>query len=68
MTVTQRIALLGLLRKAGVEPDADFLREGVRVLTQALLEAEVSPHVGAERHERTPARSGQRNGYRERSW
>ncbi|HEU5422537.1 MAG TPA: IS256 family transposase [Nitrolancea sp.] len=59
---------LGLLRKAGVEPDADFLREAVRVLGQALMEAEVAAHLGAERHERTPERSGQRNGYRERQW
>ena len=68
MTAGQSIDLLGLLRKAGVEPDADFLREGVRVLTQALMEAEVSAHLGAERHERTPERAGQRNGYRERQW
>lgn len=68
MAASQSIDLLGLLRKAGVEPDADFLREGVRVLTQALLEAEVTAHLGAERHERTPERTGQRNGYRERAW
>jgi transposase-like protein len=29
---------------------------------------EVSQHLGAERHERTPERTGQRNGYRERPW
>ena len=46
MAGVARIALLGLLRKAGVEGDADFLREAVRVLAQALLEAEVSAHVG----------------------
>ncbi len=63
-----RMALLELLRKAELERDADFLREGVRVLSQALLELEVSQHLGAERHERTAERTGQRNGYRERSW
>ena len=63
-----RMALLELLRKAELEQDADFLREGVRVLSQALLELEVTQHVGAERHERTPERTGQRNGYRERTW
>ena len=63
-----RMGLLELLRKAELERDADFLREGVRVLSQALMELEVSQHVGAERHERTPARTGQRNGYREREW
>ena len=63
-----RIALLELLRKAEVEQDVDVLREGVRVLSQALMELEVSQHVGAQRHERTAARTGQRNGYRERAW
>ena len=63
-----RMALLELLREADLEHDADFLREGVRVLSQALLELEVTQHVGAERHERTLERTGQRNGYRERTW
>lgn len=63
-----RMALLELLRKAGMDRDADFLREGVRVLSQALMELEVTNHVGAERHERSVLRTGQRNGYREREW
>src|SRR5438270_4208888 len=62
-----RLALTEVLRKAGVE-DADFLREGVRVLAQERMELELAEHVGAERHERTPERSGYRNGYRERPW
>jgi transposase-like protein len=68
MTASQSIDLLGLLRKAGLDANTDFLREGVRVLTQALMEAEVSAHLHAERHERTAERTGQRNGYRERQW
>src|SRR5579884_3845534 len=63
-----RMALLELLRKAEVERDVDFLREGVRVLAQALMELEVSQHVGAEKHQRTPERTGYRNGYRDRPW
>jgi putative transposase len=63
-----RMALEDLLRKAELERDADFLREGVGVLSQALMELEVTQHLGAERHERTAARTGQRNGYREREW
>jgi putative transposase len=51
-----------------MEHDADFLKESVRVLSQALMEMEVEEHVGAARHERSPERVGQRNGYRERSW
>src|SRR6266542_2023639 len=62
-----RMALAEVLRKAGVE-EADFLCEGVRVLAQELMELELAEHVGAERHERTPERSGYRNGYRERPW
>jgi putative transposase len=68
MTASQSIDLLEALRKVGMDQDVDFLREGVRVLSQALMEAEVSAQLGAERHERTPERSGQRNGYRERRW
>src|SRR6202171_4098273 len=62
-----RLALVDVLRKAGVE-QADFLREGVRVLAQELMELEVSEQLGADRHERTPDRNGYRNGYRERPW
>ncbi len=35
MTAGQSIDLLGLLRKAGLEPDTDFLREGVPALLAA---------------------------------
>jgi putative transposase len=63
-----RIGLAKLLRKAQVQGDADFLKEGVRALSQALMEMEVEEHIGASRHERTEGRSGHRNGYRERTW
>ena len=63
-----RIGLAKLLCKAKIDQDTDFLREGVRVLSQALMEMEVEEHIGASRHERSPGRTGQRNGYRERSW
>jgi putative transposase len=63
-----RMALSELLRKADLEPDADFLREGVKLLAEELMECEVSQQLGAERHERSPLRQGQRNGYRERDW
>jgi transposase-like protein len=68
MAADARMALAALLRKLDLEDDVDFLREGVRVLAQALMELEVSQQVGAERHERTPSRTGQRNGYRARQW
>jgi putative transposase len=60
------MALMELVRKAEMDQGLDFLREGVRMLSQALMELEVNQHLGAERHERTPERTGQRNGYRER--
>jgi transposase-like protein len=63
-----RIGLTELLRKAMIEHDADFLKEGVRALSQAIMEMEVEEHIGAARHERTEGRSGHRNGYRERTW
>ena len=63
-----RMGLVKLLRKAELEHDSDFLREGVQLLGQTLMELEVTQHVGAERHERSAERTGQRNGYRERQW
>src|SRR5918998_1182842 len=68
MADEMRMALETLLRKAQIEHDADFLRDGLRVLSEALMELEVTQYVGAERHARTPDRTGQRNGEREREW
>ncbi len=45
-----RVGLLELWRKAQTEEDADFLRDGVRVLRQALMELEVSEQLGATKH------------------
>lgn len=63
-----RMALTNLLRKAEMDGDVDFLRDGVRILGQSLMELEVSQHLRAEKNERTPERTGQRNGYRIRQW
>src|SRR5438477_10482119 len=68
MAESLSMALAGLLRKADAEPDLDTLREGVRVMTQALMELEVAQHLGAERYQRSPDRQGERNGYRDRNW
>jgi putative transposase len=65
----ERMGLLELLRKAGSEGDIDFLREGVRVLAEAVMEAEVSELTGVPKGERAPDRRlTSRNGYRERRW
>jgi transposase-like protein len=61
------MTLMYVLRK-GEEPETDLLQEGVRWLVQQLMEAEVSAEIGAERYERTDARTTQRNGYRPRAW
>ena len=68
MAESLSMALAELLRKADAEPDLDTLREGVRVMTQALMELEVAQHLGAERYQRSPERQGERNGYRDRNW
>jgi transposase-like protein len=62
-----RMALEDLLRKADLQ-DPAFLREGVRLLAEEVMELEVSQHLGAERYERTGERRGHRNGTRERLW
>jgi transposase-like protein len=64
-----RMAELDLLRKAGAEGDTDFLREGVRILAEAAMEAEVTELAGVPYGERAPDRRlTSRNGYRERRW
>jgi putative transposase len=44
------------------------LRDGVRVLAQALMETEVSSQIGAAPYERSSSRTAYRNGYRTRTW
>ncbi len=68
MTDTLSIGLTKLLRTAQLAADVDCLREGMRVFSQALMELEVTQHVGAERPRARRSALGQRNGYRERRW
>lgn len=46
--------------------DSAFLREIVERTVQAILEAEMAVHLGAERYERTDERRGYRNGFKPR--
>jgi transposase-like protein len=62
------MTLLELLNKAEQGADPSFLRDGVRLLVQELMEAEVTQLVGAAPYERTESRTTARNGYREREW
>jgi transposase-like protein len=50
MTDELSIGLTKLLRKARMADDVDFLREGMRAFSEAVMELEVTQHVGAERH------------------
>ena len=66
--VKERMDLLELLRKGGMDGDVDFLREALRVLVEGIMDAEVSSRIGAEYGKRSPERVTQRNGYRSRAW
>ena len=66
--VKERMDLLELLHKGGMDGDVDFLREALRVLVEGIMDAKVSSRIGAEYGERSPERVTQRNGYRSRAW
>jgi len=68
MMTDPTIALMEYLRQMGLDGDSDFLREGVRLMSQLLMELEVEEVTGAGRYERAPERTNQRNGYRRRRW
>lgn len=53
--------------QAALTDDPDFLREIVERTVQAILETEMTAHLGADRYERTAERKGQRNGYKPRT-
>ena len=63
-----RMNVLDLLRKEAPDADFDLLREGLRVLIQAVMEAEVATKTGAGLGERSSERTTYRNGYRTRPW
>lgn len=68
MASIDRMSLLELLRKSGIDGDVDFLKEALNVLVHALMEVEVAAQIGAERYERNTDRTNHRNGYRHREW
>jgi putative transposase len=57
---------LAAAAQAALLDDPEFLRGLVQGAVQAILEAEMTTHVGARRYERTEGRSGYRNGYKPR--
>lgn len=62
------MALMELLRKHELGIDSDFLREGVQIMMQMLIELEAGQQIGAGRYERKPERVTYRNGHRSRLW
>ena len=64
---TDSVTLLDLLRNAGID-QAEFLRLALERFLQDLMAADVAARIGADRYERTPERTTQRNGHRDRDW
>lgn len=60
-------ALLDVLDAIKEADVADRVRESAATIYQALIEAELTSVIGAEPHERTEARTAQRNGHRPRT-
>jgi len=56
--------LVELLEALGVADVDDRIQSGTEALFQALTEAELTAVIGASPHERTDARTAQRNGSR----
>jgi transposase-like protein len=56
----------GYLDEIQERMDGDVFKAMLEVMARRVMEEEVGRHVGAERHERTPERRGQRNGYKAR--
>ncbi len=62
----QRMALLARLEQAAGSSEPDVVREALGWAIEELMEAEVTERLGAGPHERSPERTGQRNGHRPR--
>jgi transposase-like protein len=66
MTMTdERMALIELIEK---QADSDLVREMLAFAADRIMEVEVELRTGAAKGARSPLRSVQRNGYRERDW
>ena len=65
---SNRMKLIGEIRKWLEEDADDMLREMLRIFAEVLMSAEADQICGAEHGERSPDRVNQRNGYRSRRW
>jgi putative transposase len=68
VATNNRMSLLEQLSKYVLEKDKDFLKEALTLLINALMDAEVTSMIGAEKYERSENRNNHRNGYRQREW
>jgi len=59
-------ALLELTEALHSADSGNLMRTLLRTMLRALVDAEATAHIGAERHERTDARTTQRNGTRDK--
>lgn len=58
------LSLLGVLRDTD---ENDMMRQLLGSALQMLVDAEATAHIGAAKHERTPGRTTQRNGTRDKT-
>ena len=56
----------GYLDEIQERMDGDVFKAMLEVMARRVMEEELALHVGADRHERTPSRRGQRNGHKTR--
>ena len=69
MAGVDRMTIEAVVEKVLREQHMDVIKESVRLVTQELMEAEVSELIGAKHGERRPDdRATHRNGYRPRQW
>src|SRR5258706_3795399 len=57
-------ALLGLVESLSTADEGTLMRRLLMIMLQQLVDAEANAQIGAERYERTAARTTQRNGTR----
>ena len=60
-------ALLEVLDALKASDSTDVIRQALQVMLQQLIDAEATALIGAEPHERTDARTNQRNGTRSKT-
>jgi transposase-like protein len=63
---TRRAQVCELLDALKAADAGDVVTHAVEAVFKALIDAEATARVGAEPHQRTPARVARRNGYRDR--